>query len=193
MSVRPARVDGRGTRMHPSHETAATIIAGETRLVASHIHAVVATGPARPAGALCGAAGGMRRVGLAVLVGNYLIAVRELGFLAPVPTEAVAYRARPSEPVPTPHRRERAGRHRVHDRQCPVRHPMARTRRSPAGRPPRRGGRPTAPARLRPAPTRHPALWPITILGALGLGSLARYRLGRTRPLRTGFGLTKRT
>jgi hypothetical protein len=190
------------TLLHPSHETAVTIIASEARLVAAHVTytlswLLVLLGLP---GLYAAQRGWMGRVGLAgfltAFTGTYLIAVTgNFGFLAPV-------LARESPGVlvgPVPARRlgERVGRPRVRGRLSPVRRrdgPDADD--SPAGRRPGRGGWSAAPVRVRPGPARHPGAMADRHSGALALGvglGWSGYRLWRTQVTRDRLPAAERT
>ena len=146
--------------LHPSRETAATIIASESRLVAAHVlftlyGVLVMLGLP---GLYAAHRGGMGRLGLigflVAMLGTYLIAVTGyFGFMAPSLGQGGACHARYHDPISTRRRFQRSGGNHLHRRLCIVRH-----RNDPDGDPAtpvwraRRRWRSDAPAQLRHIP-----------------------------------------
>jgi hypothetical protein len=183
------------TLLHPSRETATTIVSSEPRLVAAHVVYTLAwllVLFGLP-GLYAAQRGGMGRLGLVGFLtafsGSYLIAVTgNFGFLAPV-------LAKQSPPVLDSINQFAGGDHQwvsgdlVHDRLHSVRycHDQDRDTASLVRRA-GRGGRPGALAGFRDSSACHNRRWPIAILGSASLGAglgWAATGSGRDRPLRT--------
>jgi hypothetical protein len=120
------------TPLHPSRETATTIIASEVRLVAAHVLSTLSS-----LLVLLGLPGlyvaqrtEMGRLGfvgfLGAFTGTYLIAVSgNFGFLAPVLAKKSPAVIDPILQYPTVLGTQRAGHNRIHRRLCPVRYRSA--------------------------------------------------------------------